>query len=193
MHPSIRLLIVLLVFGSQAALSAPRNTPPESPQQQLDRGAELLNQAAHAIEQGDLTSAEKALISAVRLIEESQGKSSPFLGPILIRLAEVRAKKGQRKDASALLHRALRVTRDGLGPDHEFTARATGILAEFLLYNSDLGDAAPLYEQLTRIYTKTHGPGSPAVVSTLANLAELYAQRGEHLQAHQTYARHLDW
>jgi hypothetical protein len=103
--------------------------------------------AEQAAGSGDFAAAERHLVDAARLQEQSLGPAHPDLANTLNNLGVVYERIGRTDDAEASYRRAYTIARETLTPDHPFVATSAENLREFCETNGrpfDVSDASPL-------------------------------------------------
>ncbi len=144
---------------------------------------QLTVQAQHKSEGGNNDDARQLAARALEDAEKALGPKDPYVGDLLVKLAELERTKDNPVRAEELLQRAIAVDEAALGREHPQTAFA--LLRLGALYNA-LGASAkaePLFQESLAITEKTLGNEHPRFVVCLMNVSALHMYREDYESA----------
>jgi tetratricopeptide (TPR) repeat protein len=120
-----------------------------------------------------------ALTRALAAAETQEGKSSPYLLPVIEQLAQVRLREGELGEAAALRRRALDIAVERFGNDSASAAAAMAALAAVDIDRRRYLDAEPLLIIAGKALAGRVASDQPVTVTILAGRARIALARGE--------------
>lgn len=130
-----------------------------------------------------------ALTGALAATEAREGKTSPYLLPVIEQLAQLRLREGELGEAAALRRRALDIAVKRFGGASASTAQAMAALAAVEIDRRRYLDAEPLLIVAGNLLAGRVAPDQPVMVTILAGRARIALARGETVSA-EALARH---
>ncbi|MGC2413613.1 MAG: tetratricopeptide repeat protein [Stellaceae bacterium] len=124
--------------------------------------------------------------------EAHDGKSSPYLLPILEELAQIRLRDGALDKAAVLRQRALDIALAAFGSDSPSAAQAMGALALTDIDRRRYLDAEPLLIIAERVLRERVAADQPEMATICAGLARIALARGDTKPAETWATRSLD-
>ncbi|MDA9300631.1 tetratricopeptide repeat protein [Amylibacter sp.] len=144
--------------------------------------------------QGMYDDAERILIEAVTLWEETSGINHPGVARALSTLALVYQNLTRFPDAERVIKRALSINQEILGADHLETAKKLNILGQIQFSQGNYFDAELNYKQAVSIKDKTNDPVSlQLVVTASSNLGLLYQTQAKYSEAEKFFEQSFDF
>jgi tetratricopeptide (TPR) repeat protein len=128
------------------------------------------------------------LTRALAAEEAHDGKTSPYLLPVLEELAQAQLRDGALGDAAALRRRALDIAIAAFGCDSPSAAEAMAALAVLDIDRRRYLDAEPLLIVAERVLRGRVDPDHPAMATVFAGLARIALARGDNKPA-EAWAR----
>ncbi len=95
-------------------------------------------------------------------------------------------------EAKPLVHCALRIREQVLGPNHPDTATSLNNLAGNYRAQGQYKEAEPLYQRALEIKEAALGPNHPDTATSLGNLAGNYHEQGQYKEAEPLFQRALE-
>ena len=128
------------------------------------------------------------LKQALAATEAKEGRTSPYLLPLIEEIARFRLRQGEFAEAAALRRRALDIAIARFGCDSPSAAEAMVALALVGIDRRRYLDSEPLLIAAQITLEERVSPDHPALASALAALARVALARGEAAEA-ETWAR----
>jgi tetratricopeptide (TPR) repeat protein len=119
------------------------------------------------------------LTHALAAAEARDGKTSPYLLPVIEELAQARLTDGALGEATALRRRALDIAIGAFGCDSASAAEAMAALALVDIERRRYLDAEPLLIIADRVLSARVAPDHPAMATIFAGLARIALARGD--------------
>lgn len=138
---------------------------------------------SHA-EEAAAAATDRALAAA----EAKDGKTSPYLLPVIEELAQLRLREGELGEAAALRRRALDIAVRNFQADSASAGEAMAALATAEIDRRRYLDAEPLLIVAENVLSARVAPDHPAMVIVLAGRARVALARGDKAQA-EAWAR----
>ena len=129
-----------------------------------------------------------ALGRALAAAEAKEGKTSPYLLPVIEELAQLRLREGELGEAAALRRRALEIAIGNFGPGSASAGEAMAALAAVEIDRRRYLDAEPLLIVADGVLSGRVAPDQPVMASILAGRARIALARGDKAQA-EVWAR----
>jgi tetratricopeptide (TPR) repeat protein len=129
-----------------------------------------------------------ALTRALSAVEAKEGKTSPYLLPVIEQLAQLRLREGELGEAAALRRRALDIAVKRFGGHSASAAEAMVALASTEIDRRRYLDAEPLLIVADTVLSERVAPDQPVVVSLLAGRVRIALARGD-ITAADAFAR----
>ena len=126
---------------------------------------------------GRLEEAESVLTESLALLEDAESVPDVHAG-LLHQLGVVTKRLGRFDEAEPYFRRAIEVTSEHYGPDHELSLIPAEGLAILISERGQLAEAQPMLEDLVERYERRFGPEDVRTVQAYYNLATLYSLRG---------------
>jgi len=136
-----------------------------------------------------LDEAEDNYRSAVQILHDGDGMSSPNFVWGLTSLASLLEAKGELDEAEQLLSQALAVRRRTYGENHPLVTESLGEYAGFLARNGRAEEGVKLFREAVEIDLRTVGPNHSRHAGTLAGLAVALTETGSLEEADSLMAR----
>lgn len=133
-----------------------------------------------------------ALTRALATAEAQEGKTSPYLLPVIEQLAQLRLREGELGEATALRRRALDIAVRRFGGASASAAEAMAALAAIDIDRRLYLDAEPLLIVAGNVLAGRVAPDQPVMVTILAARARIALARGENAPAEAWARRGLD-
>jgi len=124
--------------------------------------------------------AADALIKALAIINQKDGKENKYYGVALEKLAGVYIKKGNFNKAEGLLEKAVEIIKDEAGKKSLAYINTLRTLAELYSINGRFDDAEKMIKVANRLSRKLGSFVEGADVSNSEELAELYIKTGQY-------------
>jgi tetratricopeptide (TPR) repeat protein len=137
---------------------------------------------------GKYKEADQLLSLAVPVLEKNP-KTWSEAAIAMNNLGVARFFQGNNTDAGTLLHRALAIVEEHMGPDHPMLVRTLNNLASLAARMGNRQEAGERLRRGLDIAEKRLGPDHPVYGSLLANYAELLRLEGKKSQAKALTAR----
>ncbi len=145
--------------------------------------ARLLDHAGWYLwERGILEQAERLLLRALAVREQSVGPDHPDTAATLNRLGNVARDLGHFEQAERYYRRALAIQERGLGPDHPDIATTLYDMAYHYYVRGKYQQAEPLAQRALAIREKIFGSEHPLTADLLNDLANIYDAQGKYEQ-----------
>ncbi|HEX6441907.1 MAG TPA: tetratricopeptide repeat protein [Stellaceae bacterium] len=123
--------------------------------------------------------ATAAIDGALAAAEARQGKTSPYLLPVIEELAQLRQRQGELGEAAALRRRALDIAVGNFRSDSPSAAEAMAALAAIEIDRRRYLDAEPLLIIAENVLSAWVAPDHPAMVTVLAGRSRVALARGD--------------
>jgi tetratricopeptide (TPR) repeat protein len=151
-----------------------------------------INNLAQALKaQGETKEAERLLYRAVAIWEKNPDNAAQA-GLALQNLAVLYVSDKRRKEALAVIARAIPLIEKGLGTEHPHYATALATEGDILNLEGKYKDAAALYERAYAIRRQALGGRNPALSQDLTNLGQIALQRKNFNEAERLLRQALD-
>jgi tetratricopeptide (TPR) repeat protein len=136
--------------------------------------------------------AEAAALSrrSLTILEKAYGADHPNVAIAQNNLAMILRLDGGYEEARLLSERSLSILEKTLGPEHVNVAISLNNLVLAYLLQKDFGKAEPLARRSLSIFEKT-GTGTPNLLQSLENLAEVCRELGKYDESEKLYRRVL--
>jgi tetratricopeptide (TPR) repeat protein len=115
--------------------------------------------------------------------EVKEGKTSPYLLPVIEEIAQLRQRDGDLGEAAALRRRALDIAVTRFGADSPSAAEAMVALAQIAIDRRRYLDAEPLLVVAENVLSERVDADHPAMAAIFAGLARIALARGDASQA----------
>jgi tetratricopeptide (TPR) repeat protein len=126
---------------------------------------------------------------ALATAEAKEGKTSPYLLPVLEEIAQLRQRNGELSEAAALRRRALDIAVARFGAESPSAAEAMVALAQIGIDQRRYLDAEPLLVVAERVLRERIAADHPAMAAIFAGLARIALARGEISEANTSAER----
>jgi tetratricopeptide (TPR) repeat protein len=123
------------------------------------------------------------LTRALAAAEQKEGKTSPYLLPVIEEIAQLHQRNGELGEAAALRRRALDIAVTRFGADSPSAAEAMVVLAQIAIDQRRYLDAEPLLVVAESILGERVDADHPAMAAIFAGLARIALARGDTLEA----------
>ncbi len=144
---------------------------------QLDTQGLALNR------KGKFDDARSAATRALEAGEKAVGANDPYVGELLVNLAEAERAKNNLPRSEELFQRAIALDEKALGEENPQTAYAKLRLGALYDAHGEYAKADPLFQQSLAVTERTLGSDHPNVVTCLMNIAALHENREDYGQA----------
>ena len=124
-----------------------------------------------------------AIDRALAATEAKQGRTSPYLLPVIEELAQLRLREGELGEAAALRRRALDIAIRNFRADSASAAEAMAALAAVEIDRRRYLDAEPLLIVAQNVLARRAAPENPVMVTILAGRARIALARGDKAEA----------
>jgi len=132
--------------------------------------------------------AAAAIDRALEAAEAKEGKTSPYLLPVIEELAQLKLRQGELGEAAALRRRALDITIRNFRADSASAGEAMAALAAIQIDRRHYLDAEPLLIVAENVLSERVAPDHPAMVAILGGRARIALARGDKDRA-EAWAR----
>jgi hypothetical protein len=129
------------------------------------------------------------MMRALAAAEAKEGKTSPYLLPVLEEIAQLRQRNGELSEAAALRRRALDISVTRFGAESPSAAEAMMALAQIGIDQRRYLDAEPLLLVAESVLSERVDADHPAMAAIFAGLARIALARGETAEAKASAAR----
>ncbi len=129
------------------------------------------------------------LTRALAAAEAKEGKTSPYLLPVIEEIAQLRQRNGELGEAAALRRRALDIAVTRFGADSPSAAEAMVALALSGIDRRRYLDAEPLLIVAESVLSERVAADHPAMAAIFAGLARIALARGETAEANASAER----
>jgi tetratricopeptide (TPR) repeat protein len=126
---------------------------------------------------------------ALAAAEAKEGKTSPYLLPVIEEIAQLRLRNGELSEAAALRRRALDIAVTRFGGESSSAAEAMVALAQIGIDQRHYLDAEPLLVIAERVLRERVAADHPAMAAIFAGLARVALARGETAEANASAER----
>jgi tetratricopeptide (TPR) repeat protein len=133
-----------------------------------------------------------ALTRSLAAVEAKEGRTSPYLLPVIEQLAQLRLREGELGEASALRRRALDIALKRFGGTSASAAEAMAALAAVEIDRRRYLDAEPLLIVAGNVLAGRVAPDQPVMVAILAGRARIALGRGDTAAAEASARRAVD-
>jgi tetratricopeptide (TPR) repeat protein len=123
------------------------------------------------------------LMRALAAAEAKEGKTSPYLLPVIEEIAQLRLRNGELSEAAALRRRALDIAVTRFGAASQSAAEAMVALAQIAIDRRHYLDAEPLLIVADTVLRERVDADHPAMAAIFAGLARIALARGEISEA----------
>jgi len=129
------------------------------------------------------------LTGALAAAEAKEGKTSPYLLPVIEEIAQLRRRNGELGEAAELRRRALDIAVTRFGAGSPSAAEAMVALALIGIERRHYLDAEPLLVVAESVLSERVAADHPAMAAIFAGLARIALARGETAEAHASAER----
>jgi tetratricopeptide (TPR) repeat protein len=129
------------------------------------------------------------MMRALAAAEAKEGKTSPYLLPVLEEIAQLRQRNGELSEAATLRRRALDIAVTRFGAESPSAAEAMVALAQIGIDQRHYLDAEPLLVVAERVLRERVAADHPAMAAIFAGLARIALARGETAEAYASAER----
>jgi CHAT domain-containing protein/tetratricopeptide (TPR) repeat protein len=144
-----------------------------------------LSLARALLARGETTRSNRLFKDALASLEKTTGRDTTVVGAVLVDFARLREDLGWSEEARELREESVSILERALGAEHPEVAAAYAAIARDYQVDGLLDKASSYYLRSLRIYQKTLTT-NPAIATTLAGLASLYAMQADRKAELQT-------
>jgi tetratricopeptide (TPR) repeat protein len=135
---------------------------------------------------GEMLEAERQLLHALDIVEQTAGSSHESRAMVMDDLGTLYRQTGRYEEAAGIQHEALRVVEEAVGTEHPQTATILEHLATLEFARGRFADGERFARQALAIQKKAFGSDHPRVASALVVLASILEGQGNLLEASRT-------
>jgi tetratricopeptide (TPR) repeat protein len=150
------------------------------------RAQALRGLANVTLARGETLEAERQLLHALDIVEQTAGSSHESSAMLMDDLGTLYRQTGRYDEAALIQHQALTVVEEALGTEHPQTATILEHLATLESARGLLADGEQFARQAVAIQKKAFGSDHPRVASALVVLTSILEGQGKLLEASRT-------